>query len=536
MLFRGARLVLLALATLTLLIVATPTSFAQEKQARNFNVDAINLQPGYKIEAVVANLSIPTTAIFDGSDLLVAESGFANTAPPRVLRIKPDWSVSEVASAGLEGPVNGLSMVNGQLYVSHKGKVSIVQTDKTLKDIVTGLPSDGDHENNQLALGPDGKIYMGQGTVTNSGVVGVDSHIFGWLDKHPELHEIPCKDILLVGQNFETENVVKQGSNEKVKTGAYKPFGTPSQPGEVIKGDPKCGGSIARFNPDGSGFETYAWGLRNPFGVHFDKSGQLWATWHGADVRGSRNIFNDPDYFAPIKQDAWYGWPEFFDGAPVTDGRFKEPTKEQPQFLWKDHPPLTKAFATFKSHTGTNGFAFSPGGNFGFDGDALVAGYGSFLPVTTGINIIPEGFNILRVDIKTGKVDTFAANKLPGPDYINRAGGFDRPSDVVFAPDQSLYVVDWGASTIGPEGLKLVPLTGNIWRIYKEGAQLALRPNGPVSVVPPPQIPESQRQPEVNNVSDLYKSLAGPVGLLLVALVAAIILLVVFFRFVRRRA
>ncbi len=60
----------------------------------------------------------------------------------------------------------------GELYISHKGIVSIVEEDKTLRDIVTDLPSLGDHQNNNIVLGPDGKIYMGQGTTTNSGVVG----------------------------------------------------------------------------------------------------------------------------------------------------------------------------------------------------------------------------------------------------------------------------------------------------------------------------------------------------------------------------
>ena len=46
-----------------------------------------------------------------------------------------------------------------------------------------GLPSRGDHHNNQLTVGPDGKLYFGQGTATNSGVVGLDSFHMGWLAK-----------------------------------------------------------------------------------------------------------------------------------------------------------------------------------------------------------------------------------------------------------------------------------------------------------------------------------------------------------------
>jgi glucose/arabinose dehydrogenase len=255
-----------------------------------------------------------------------------------------------VASEGLEGLVTGLLMHNGILLVSHKGKVSLIE-DTRVRDILTGLPSKGDHQNNKIVLGPDGKIYLGQGTVTNSGIVGVDSYIFGWLPKEPQIHEIPCQGITLIGQNFETENPLT-AADDKTTTGAYKPFGTPSSPGDVIRGDVKCGGSIVRFNPDGSGLELVAWGLRNPFGLRFDRNGQLWTTLHGADVRGSRNIFNDPDYLVRVDQGAWYGWPEYFDGEPVTAGRFEAPGKPKPAFLWREHPPVAKPFVTFSDACG----------------------------------------------------------------------------------------------------------------------------------------------------------------------------------------
>lgn len=520
----------LVLAALLGLSFASAPASAQDDHTRPLNPDAIQPADGYKIEPLIANLSVPTTAIFDGNDLLVAESGWVNTAPARVLRIKPDWTVEVVAQVGLESPVTGLMMRNGELYISHKGRVSIVTANATLRDIVTGLPSSGDHQNNNLVLGPDDKIYLGQGTTTNSGVVGEDNYIFGWLEKNPDAHEIPCKDITLAGRNFETSNPLTADPNDKATTGAYKPFGTASAPGEVIKGDPKCGGSILRFNPDGTNLQVFAWGLRNPFGLEFDKSGKLWATYHGADVRGSRNIFNDPDYLVQVQEDAWYGWPEYFDGQPVTDARFHAPTKEQPQFLWREHPPLAKPFTTFTTHAGINGLPFSPGGAFGFDGDAFVAEFGAYLFVTTGVNVNPAGFDVMHVNMQTGKVERFASNKLPGPHYVNRGGGFDRPSDAVFAPDSSLYVVDWGSSTVGPEGLKLVPLTGAVWRIYKADTQKPLRPNGAFGITPPIQIPETARGTEVQNVPELYRMLAGPLGLLVAGLALVIVAGVVVVR------
>jgi glucose/arabinose dehydrogenase len=349
------------------------------------------------------------------------------------------------------------------------------------------------------------------------------------LTDHPDVHEVPCKDITLVGENFETDDPLTKAG--QVTTGAYKPFGTPSMTGEVIKGDVKCGGSVVRFNLDGSGLELVAWGLRNPFGLEVDKNGQLWATFHGADVRGSRNIFNDPDYLVRVEQGAWYGWPEYFNGEAVTSGQFDAPTKAKPKFLWKDHPPLAKPFTTFGTHEGVNGLTFSPGGAFGFEGDAFVAMFGTFAPVTTGVNIQPVGFRVVRVDMKSGQSSDFASNVVPGPAYINRQGGFDRPSDVVFAPDDSLYVVDWGSSTLTQEGLKLVPQTGIIWRIYPDVGRV-IQPNGPI-VVEPALVPESERKAEVRNVPEVYRMLAGPVGLILGGLGVIVVVALLLWRRVR---
>ena len=500
-----------------------------QAQNREIDVEDISVPDGYRIEAVATNLTVPTTAIFDGDDLLVAESGFNNAGQPRVVRIRRDGTTEIVASAGLNPPVTGLAVRDGRIYVSHAGKVSIAQGG-ALKDIVTELPH-GDHHNNKIVFGPDGKIYMGQGTMTNTAVVGIDNYLFGWLKQRPTLHEVPCKDITLVGENFESENPLTD-ADDKATTGAYKPFGTPSTAGEVIRGNVKCGGSIVRFNADGSGFELVAWGLRNPFGVQFDRSGQLWTTNHGADVRGSRNVFNDPDYLVRVEQGAWYGFPEFFDARPVTDARFNAPEKPKPGFLWREHPQRSDAFVTFPSHTGANGLAFSPGGTFGFEGDAFVAAYGTFAPVTTGVNINPVGFGVLRVNLKTREIVDFVDNDLPGPAYMNQSEGLNRPSDVLFGPDSSLYIVDWGAATLDTSGLKLVPGTGVVWRVFKEG-QAPLYTSGAVAV-PSGGNPPSQIEPMVPNVPETYR-MAGPtLALLIGGFVALVVLLVIAWKAVRR--
>jgi glucose/arabinose dehydrogenase len=496
-------------SVLALLSILATSNFAQAQGSNwqeeyDVDPDHIALEEGYRIEPIAVRLSVPTTAIFNGEDLIVAESGFADIAKPRVLRIRTDGSVEILASEGLIAPVTGLLMHQGKLYISHRGKVSMVEGG-ALKDVVTGLPSEGDHQNNQIALGPDGRIYIGQGTVTNSGVVGEDNDMFGWLKKSPQAHDVPCQDIKLSGHNFKSANpLTGEGGAE---TGAYKPFGSKSSAGEVVHGDPKCNGAILSFNPDGSDLRVEAWGLRNPFGLEFDEGGQLWATYHGADVRGSRPIANDPDYIVKVQRGAWYGWPDFFDGKPATDAHFRPLGTAPVQFLWQEHPPLAKAFATIRPHAAANGITISRNDTFGYKGDAFIALFGAFAPVTTNVQDLTfSGFEIDRVSLKDGSVHDFAQNKVPGPALLNKQEGFNRPSDVVFGPDGSLYVVDWGSSTLTADGLESSPDTGVIWRIYKDKVQQAKRPEGPIAVASA-AAPPDERKPLVANTPSTYRQL-----------------------------
>jgi glucose/arabinose dehydrogenase len=506
----GLVLVLLALA------VGASTRAAPTAQAESrlpaLNPADVLLPDGYHIEVVATALSVPTTAVFDGNDLIVAESGWENVAPPRILRIRRDGSVTVIASTGLRPPVMGLALWHGQLYISHRGKVSVVRPDGRLRDILTGLPSGGDHPNNNIVFGPDGRIYLGQGTVTNAGVVGMDNYALGWLEREPGLTEIPCEDVTMLGQNYQTPNPLSQ-DEPTVLTGAYRPFGAPATPDEKVKGDLKCGGSILRFNPDGGGLQLVAWGLRDPFGLKFDPNGQLWATNHGTDARGSRMVSGDPDSFVRIAPASWYGWPDYFDGQPVTHNRFKATGKPEPGFLWQDHPPLSRPYLTFAPNSGANGFAFSPGGRFGFQGNAFVAMFGPFPPFITEGEPPAVGPRIARVDVNSKQVYDFASNRVPGSVESKTGGGFDRPSDVLFGPDQSLYVIDWGATGINEKGVQPAPLTGAIWRIYPKGGQ-ALRPGGSVAVPSPSKAPAAGQLAAAPSLSGSIQDMVGIISLI----------------------
>ena len=89
---------------------------------------------------------------------------------------------------------------------------------------------------------------------------------------------------------------------------------------DVAPDVPEMRATICRFNPDGTGKEILATGLRNPVGLDlYPGSSRLWAS-----VQERDNIGDDlvPDYFTHVEQGRFYGWPYAYIG-PNEDPRNK---------------------------------------------------------------------------------------------------------------------------------------------------------------------------------------------------------------------
>jgi glucose/arabinose dehydrogenase len=454
------------------------------------NAAAIEVPDGYRVEAVVTDLIYPSSIEIDEQGgLYVAEAGHVYgdvSAPARILHVAPNGAITVVAEQ-LNPPVNDLLWHQGKLYISHKGKISVLEGG-AVKDLVTGLPSLGDHQNNQIVPGPDGKLYFGQGTATNSGVVGIDNFLFLWLPAHPDFHDIPARDLKLRGEEWTTINPMILGRSDETKvvgTAAFSPFGTGDPEENIVRGQVKANGTILRMNPDGSELEVYAWGLRNPFGVTWGADGKLYAADNGYDERGSRPIANAPDVVWQIQRDAWYGFPDFVAGVPVSDRRFKPKHGLQPEFILEEHPPVEKPFLTRPVHAAVTKMDCSTNDAFGFEGQIFMAEFGDATPVTGQI-VEPTGHQVVRIDPKTGQVEPFLTTKRSawGPKGMEHVmtPGLKRPMDVRFSPDGStLYVVDLGAFAVLPLAVPLVqPFegTGVIWRVVREGVMEPAPPAG----------------------------------------------------------
>lgn len=472
---------------------------------------------GYKVEVFMKDLIWPTSIEFDGNgNTFVTEAGYVYGdpfAPAQILKINSKGDITRYAD-GFHGPITDILWHQNQLYVSHRGKISVVDGNGTTKDLVTGLPSHGDHFNNQMTIGPDGKIYFGQGTATNSGVVGLDnSYPYVWLLLHPDVHDVPAKDIRLTGESFLTpqpNNVLSRQGNltsfgndvgyavasvfnrkkEKsmlVRTRAFQPFGEKSRD---AKGQVKASGAILRMNTDGSGLEVYAWGLRNPYGVLWGPDNQLYVTDNGYDERGSRPVANAKDNIFQIKQGGWYGWPDYSSGIPVTDPQFASDRGPRLKFLMKDHPVVEQPWLVRPENAATTKFDFSNSETFGYKGQMFLAEFGSGTPLTAQDDNL-NGYTVVRIDPATKETQPFLSNKTKGPsgkEYVATAGP-RHPVEAKFSPDgNALYIVDIGVIGFELGGAGPFPLpspgTGVIWRITKQGTS-ASGPPANLSPMPP---------------------------------------------------
>jgi glucose/arabinose dehydrogenase len=237
--------------------------------------------------------------------------------------------------------------------VPNEGKVTIVRADGSKQDIVTGLPccyTTVEHQPNSIAFGPDGKVYLSIGARSDHG----------------------------------------EDPNNREAIGEVGPLEA----------------GILRFNPDGTGLERFAAGLRNPYDLAFDANGRLFATDNGAD-HGS------PERLHHILQGGHYGYPYYAgcDKCPAA-------------------PPdlaITPPIATFIPHGAITGIT-------AYTASAFPSNYYDDLFVMLW-SAFPGAQKVVRVSTFPTAVSDFAL-------------GFASPIDVTQSPEGALLVADWATGHI----------------------------------------------------------------------------------------
>jgi glucose/arabinose dehydrogenase len=408
---------------------------------------------GSELELVAAGLNFPTSLAFDETGTpFVAESGLPFDSAPVGGVVRRLGSKPAILAQGLRPPVNGLVFANGGFYVSeggHPGRISRLELTGERSTVVDDLPGPGNYHTNTVAVGSDGWIYFGQGAMTNSAVVGLDSYEIGWLKRLPHAHDLPGYDVVLAGENFETTDPFS-AEERTTSTGAFSPFGTPTRARQRVRHSLPCTAAVMRCQPDGTKLELVAWGLRNPYGLGFDSEERLIALDQGADDRGTRPIGNAPDLLYEVHKGAWYGWPDFIGGAPVTDERFQPSRGPQPKFVLTNHkqlPDPEQPLVTFTPHSAATKFDAAPDGSF------WVALFGDERPLTAPSGS-QEGRKVVRVDLNEGAT----RDSISAP--------LQRPIDVRHnSADGRVYILDFGEFEMSSRGVAARAASGKLWRL-----------------------------------------------------------------------
>ncbi len=144
----------------------------------------------------------------------------------------------------------------------------------------------------------------------------------------------------------------------------------------------------------------FATGMRNPVGMAWTKSGDLWAVVNERDMLGSDLV---PDYLGRVEFGADYGWPQHYWGG-YTDHRVYPKLPEKRQYERRPDYALG-------SHVAPLGLAFADSAKLGdgFASGAFVARHGSW-------NRVPvSGYDVIFVRFE---------NDLPVGKPVNVLNGF----------------------------------------------------------------------------------------------------------------
>ena len=512
--------------TAVLLAYAAPTS--AQALAPDDDVPGVLIEDGYDLRLGVGGLNYPSNLTTGDGRVWVTEAGFPGV-PPTVREVTIPATGTGTATTiltpamlplgTLAPPFTDIVWRGGRLWLSHRqrgvndwlvGAISHFSPDDpagTFTTVVTNLPSTGDHSNNMVVFGADGRAYFGQGSATNSGIAGPDNA--GWVSAAPEFREFAPVPITFDGDNFISRVPSSIDPDADEVTAPYQPFGTPGPgaPYTVPAATPDAprdgivagNGTVYSFDPTAadatSTLRLEAWGLRNPFGLAFDSQDptRLFITNNGSDIRGQPGDPNDPldpETFVirgsrPIAEDyddifvitvggdaEFFGWPDFLHdpdtNEPVSIGDplfCQNPALDaddcpSPIFevSFRDGLTVEPAFAPAGIYVSVVGAAPSTSTAFGFEGALFAAESGSFSPQTGAFEF--TGYRVSYYDRVSGEETDFLVNEGSTPEELFAPESFNKPVSIVFMGDQML-IADLG---VLEPGINLFQSnTGKVW-------------------------------------------------------------------------
>ena len=112
-------------------------SYTSNEAIRYINPMDINISSEYSIENFVQGLDSPIGLVFsEEGDLYIASSGITS-GKAKVIRLRNGHF--DVIAENFQIPLTGINYLDGNLYVSHKGYITVVRSNGTRLDIIAGF-------------------------------------------------------------------------------------------------------------------------------------------------------------------------------------------------------------------------------------------------------------------------------------------------------------------------------------------------------------------------------------------------------------
>ncbi len=207
----------------------------------------------------------------------------------------------------------------------------------------------------------------------------------------------------------------------------YVPVGAPCN---ICEPDPDRYALISRINPDGSGYEVFARGVRNSVGFDWDpRTREMWFDEHGRDMMGD-DMPSDELNHAP-RAGLNFGYPYCHQGdTPDPELGAKRPCSD---FV----PPALK----LGGHVAPDGLRFYTGSMFPpeYRNRIFIAQHGSWNRSKK------SGYRVMMVTLKDNKVDRY---EVFAEGWLRDERAWGRPVDVLVMPDGALLISDDHAGVV----------------------------------------------------------------------------------------
>jgi glucose/arabinose dehydrogenase len=360
---------------------------------------------------------IPSPTAIPAAPTPAAEVVPTRVVPPaEPIRLPPGFGIS-VFAQGLRNPRMMALGPDGQLTVAERGAGRVVRLpDRDGDGVADGVEvvADGLDAPSSIAFYEDGSLYVGETTRVLRLSAPDEEGVF-------QERAVIVDGLPSGGHNTRTVLFSSDWATLFVSVG--------SSCNVCVEGDGRRA-TVMRYEPDGSGEEVYARGLRNAVGITFRPgTDELWVTNNGRDWLGD-DLPPETVYAVRAGDDA--GWPY------CHSGRIVDPDYGSPDACEGILAPAVE----MQAHSAPLGLTFYTGQQFpgAYRGDLFVAFHGSWN------RTVPTGYKVVRVPVEDGRpgaVEDFAAGWL-------RADGsnWGRPVDVLTASDGSLLISDDGGGVV----------------------------------------------------------------------------------------